>query len=98
MLDIENLNVELLVTEQKHIKLNFFDPEMAMVKPTAENIKVTTGEAISPVTLEFKPQGISMLSTQALPEGDAFPTKVELNVNGDTKSDVFTLKQETCSH
>ncbi len=98
MLEFDGINVEFVVTEDHSIILNYFDPELQPIAPVTGDVKVTTGEAISPVTILFKAENDSLVSISKLPEGNKFPTKVDITVGGKTQSDTFTLNHEASKH
>lgn len=90
---------EFLVLDGGKIKVTFFDESMNVVAPSGQSVSVVSGERISPVELSFTAQGDALVSTEALPSGNNFPTIVAIKPSADAEEVVtkFTLNLTDCS-
>ena len=90
---------EFFVQDNGKVKITFFDKEMNVVAPSGQSVSVVSGERISPVELTFTAEGDALVSTEALPAGNNFPTIVAIKSNADAKEVVtrLTLNLSDCS-
>lgn len=97
---IENVSpqAEFLVLDDRKVQITFFDESMTAVTPTSQEVTVVSGERTAPIELTFTAQGDSLVSAEALPEGNNFPTIVAIKTDADAADAVtkFTLNLSEC--
>ena len=90
---------EFFVMDDGRVQISFFDAEMNAVAPAGQTVSVISGERISPIELSFTAQGNVLLSAEALPKGNNFPTVVAIKNSPDSEEVItkFTLNLNDCS-
>lgn len=76
-------NAEFLVTPERKVQITFLDQTGKAIAPTGQQVTVYTGRRTAPVKLAFTPSGNALLSDSTVPEGDDFPTVVQIKVSAD---------------
>lgn len=98
---IENVSpkAEFVVLDGGKVQITFFDDAMKVVAPSSQVVSVVSGERSNPVELTFTAQGQSLISTEALPAGNNFPTIVAIKANADAEEVItkLTLNLNDCS-
>lgn len=97
---IENVTpkAEFVVLDGGKVQITFFDEAMKAIAPASQVVSVVSGERSSPVELTFSVQGQSLVSAEALPEGNNFPTIVAIKSNAEAEEVItkFTLNLSDC--
>lgn len=91
-------HAEFFVTTDRKVQITFLGEDGKPIAPAAQTVTVTAGERSAPVKLSFVRSGDSLLSEQTLPDGNNFPTVVQIKVTPDAKTVVekFTLNLSVC--
>lgn len=91
-------HVEFLVTKDKKIELRFVDDDNKVVAPGAQEITVTLGERAKPTKLTFAKEGDKLVSNGPIPEGNDYPTVVQIREKAGAKpvNEKFNLNQSKC--
>jgi hypothetical protein len=89
---------EFFVTSDRKVQITFLGKDGKAIAPDAQTVTVTAGERSAPTKLTFVKSGNVLVSKQALPEGDGFPTVVQIKVTPDAKTVVekFNLSLANC--
>jgi hypothetical protein len=89
---------EFLVTAERKIEITFIGADGKPVAPADQVVTVTTGNRAAPTTLTFTKTGNSLLSDGVLPEGNGFPTVVQIKATPEAKASVarFNLNTSNC--
>lgn len=94
---IEDTNTEFFVTADKNIQITFYDADNKAITPPTKSVTVLSGPRSAPVEFTFKQDGTKLVSTETLPEGNNFPTAVELTYPDDKKVESrFNLDLSNC--
>ncbi|SHJ36001.1 hypothetical protein SAMN02745181_1870 [Rubritalea squalenifaciens DSM 18772] len=94
---IKESQAEFLVTDSRNVQITFFNESNEAQSPEGKTVLVLTGDRSNPVEMTFKVNGIHLVSEQTIPEGNNFPTAVEINLGGGKKfEDKFTLNLSDC--
>ena len=90
---------EFVVLDGGKVQITFFDDAMKVVAPASQIVSVVSGERSNPAELTFTAQGQSLVSTEAIPAGNNFPTIVAIKADaaGDEMISKFTLNLTDCS-
>ena len=78
-------HVEFLVTPEKKVELRFVDDANKVVAPAAQEITVTLGERARPTKLTFTREGDKLVSSGPIPEGNDYPTVVQIREKAGAK-------------
>ncbi|MCB1228715.1 MAG: hypothetical protein KDN19_00520 [Verrucomicrobiae bacterium] len=91
-------HVEFLVTDDRKVKLTFLDEDLKPIPAAEQTATVFAGERTAPVKLGFVPDGDQLVSDQSLPEGNDFPTVVQLKMAPEAKPVIekFNLNLSLC--
>ena len=89
---------EFLVTAERKVQITFIGADGKPVAPADQVVTVTTGNRAAPTTLTFTKAGNSLLSDALIPEGNGFPTVVQIKATPKEKASVarFNLNTTTC--
>ena len=92
-------HAEFFLTPERKVQITFLDDQGGIVAPAGQQVTVITGERLSPVKLSFKPSGRGLLSEEAIPVGNGFPTVVQIRTTPDAKTatEKFYLDLAVCS-
>lgn len=91
-------HVEFLVTPDKKVELRFVDDANKVVAPGAQEITVTLGERAKPTKLTFAKEGDKLVSNAPIPEGNDYPTVVQIREKAGAKpvNARFNLNMTKC--
>ena len=92
-------HAEFFVTPDRHVQITFWDEAGGQVAPGDQTVKVTTGNRSAPTTLTFSESNGVLLSGGVVPDGNGFPTVVQIKPTPDAKTVVerFYLNTIVCS-
>jgi len=92
-------HAEFFVTSERRVQITFISEAGQPVSPADQIVKVTTGDRSAPTTLTFSPSGSVLLSDAVLPDGNGFPTVVQIKSDPSSATDVsrFYLNMIVCS-
>lgn len=91
-------HAEFFVTPDRKVQITFLGENGKAIAPAAQIVTVTAGERSAPTKLSFAKSGDVLLSEQALPAGNDFPTVVQIKVTPEAKATVekFNLNLSKC--
>ena len=92
-------HIEFLVTEDRKVKVTFLDEyNKTALAPGERSLTVIAGERSNPTRLKFAAEGNTLVSSNALPEGNNFPTAVQIKLTPDAKAVIekFNLNLADC--
>ena len=90
--------VEFLVTADRRIELRFVDSADKVVAPGEQEVTVTLGERAKPTRLTFSKEGDKLVSSGTIPEGNDYPTVVQIRAKAGAKpvNEKFNLNLTKC--
>lgn len=91
-------HVEFLVTKEKKVEIRFVDDDNKVVAPGTQTISVTLGDRANPTKLAFTKDGDKLVSDKAIPEGNDYPTVVQIKAEPKAKAvnSKFNLNLSKC--
>lgn len=91
-------HVEFFVNKDKKVEIRFIDDENKVVAPGEQVIAVTLGERSKPTKLTFTKEGDKLISDKAVPEGNDYPTVVQIKTDAKAKpvNARFNLNMTKC--
>lgn len=91
-------HVEFFVNKDKKVEIRFINDDMKVVAPAAQVINVTLGDRSAPSKLSFTKDGDKLVSDSIIPEGNDYPTVVQIKTTPDAKSvtEKFNLNLTQC--
>ncbi len=91
-------HAEFFVNKDKKVEIRFFDHDMKAVAPAEQVINIITGDRANPTKLTFTKDGDKFISDKTLPEGNNFPTVIQIKVNASDKSvtEKFNINLTKC--
>lgn len=91
-------HAEFVVTADRKVQITFIGEDGKVIAPSGQVVKVTTGSRSAPVKMTFQPAGTSIVSDQAVPEGNNFPVVVQIQAGTDAKvvTEKFMLNLTKC--
>jgi len=89
-------HLELLVTDDRKVKITFLDDKKQAVEPGATTVKLTCGDRANPVRMTFEKEGKSLVSKEELPEGKNFPAVLQVKNDGKPVFERFQLNLADC--
>ena len=91
-------HVEFLVTKDKKVEIRFVDDDNKVVAPADQVITVTLGERSKPTKLAFTKDGNKLVSDKVVPEGNDYPTVVQIKTDAKAKpiNARFNLNMTKC--
>lgn len=91
-------HAEFFVTPERKVQITFLNDKDKAVAPTAQTVMVICGDRSNPTKLSFTKSGNTLISDKALPEGNDFPTVVQIKVTPDAKTvtEKFNLNLNAC--
>lgn len=94
---IKGTHAEFFVTDSRNVQITFYGEDDAEISPEGKSVVVLTGNSSAPIEMNFKVADKHFVSEETLPEGNNFPTAVEIDL-GDGKKieDKFTLNLSDC--
>ena len=90
--------VEFFVTDDRKVRLTFVDASIKPIPAAAQVATVIAGDRSAPVKLSFVKDGDGLISEGTLPEGNNFPTVLQIKVNESAPSVIekFNLNLDDC--
>lgn len=91
-------HVEFLVTPAKTVELRFVGVANQVVPPGEQEVTVTLGERAKPTRLTFTREGDKLVSSGPVPEGNDYPTVVQIRAKAGAKpvNEKFNLNLTKC--
>ena len=91
-------HAEFLVTPERKVRITFVGDDGKPVAPADQTVIVTAGERAAPTTLTFTKTADGLLSEATLPDGNDYPTVVQIKPTPDSKTVVarFNLNTTIC--
>ncbi|HEX2747018.1 MAG TPA: hypothetical protein VHM91_03385 [Verrucomicrobiales bacterium] len=91
-------HVEFFVTKEKKVEIRFVDDDNKVVAPGTQEISVTLGERAKPTKLTFAKDGDKLVSDKTVPEGNDYPTVVQIRAKKGAKpvNEKFNLNMSKC--
>jgi hypothetical protein len=91
-------HVEFFVNKEKKVEIRFIDDANKVVAPGEQTITVTLGERSNPTKLTFTKVGDKLVSDKAVPEGNDYPTVVQIKTDAKAKpiNARFNLNMSKC--
>lgn len=92
-------HAEFFVMPDRHVQITFWDEAGSQVTPGEQTVKITTGQRSAPTTLTFVESNGVLRSDGRVPDGNDFPTVVQIKPSPDAKTVVerFYLNTIVCS-
>jgi hypothetical protein len=89
---------EFFVTPERKVQITFVGADGKAVAPAGQVVVVTTGQRSAPTRLSFTQAGNVLLSDAALPDGNGFPTVVQIKTTPEAKPVAarFNLNTTVC--
>ena len=91
-------HVEFFVNKDKKVEIRFLDDDSKVVAPGEQEVTVTLGDRSAPTKLTFTRDGNKLISDKTVPEGNDYPTVVQIREKAGVKgmSGRFNLNLEQC--
>ena len=91
-------HVEFFVNKEKKVEIRFIDDANKVVAPGEQTITVTLGERSKPTKLTFTKVGDKLVSDKTVPEGNDYPTVVQIKTDAKAKpiNARFNLNMSKC--
>ena len=91
-------HVEFFVNKDKKVEIRFVDDDNKVVAPAAQIITATLGDRSKPTKLIFTKDGDKLVSDKAVPEGNDYPTVVQIKTDAKAKAvnAKFNLNMSKC--
>lgn len=91
-------HAEFLVTKDKKVEIRFIDDDNKTVDPGTREVTVTLGQRTRPTKLTFKKDGDKLVSDKTVPEGNDYPTVVQIREKAGAKAvnAKFNLNMKDC--
>lgn len=91
-------HVEFLINKDKKVEIRFVDDDNKVVAPGEQVITATLGDRANPTKLTFTKEGDKLISDKAIPEGNDYPTVVQIKANAKAKAvnEKFNLNLSKC--
>ena len=91
-------HVEFFVNKDKKVEIRFVDDDNKVVAPGEQVISVTLGERAKPAKLTFTKDGDHLISDKVIPEGNDYPTVVQVKADAKAKAvnAKFNLNMNKC--
>jgi hypothetical protein len=91
-------HVEFFVNKDKKVEIRFVDDDNKVVAPGEQVISVTLGERAKPAKLTFTKEGDHLISDKVIPEGNDYPTVVQIKTSAKAKAvnEKFNLNMTKC--
>ncbi len=91
-------HVEFFVNKDKKVEIRFVDDDNKVVAPGEQVITATLGDRAKPTKLVFSKDGNKLISDQAVPAGNDYPTVVQIKANAKAKAvnAKFNLNMTKC--
>jgi len=91
-------HVEFFVNAEKMVELRFIDDALKVVAPATQVVTVVLGDRSAPTKLSFTQVGDKLVSDKTIPEGNDFPTVVQIREKEGAKpvNEKFNLNLNDC--
>lgn len=91
-------HAEFFVTAERKVQITFLDESGQAIAPTGQTVTVICGDRSNPTKLTFAKSGNSLVSEGMLPEGNDFPTVVQIKSTPEAKpvTEKFNLNLAEC--
>ena len=91
-------HVEFFVNAENKVELRFIDDDMKVVAPATQLVTVVLGDRSAPTKLSFTQVGDKLVSDKTIPEGNDFPTVVQIREKEGAKpvNEKFNLNLNDC--
>jgi hypothetical protein len=91
-------HAEFFVTAERKVQITFIGDDGKPVAPASQVVTVTAGDRSAPTKLTFTAKDNVLLSDAVLPEGNDFPTVVQIKPTPEAKTVYarFNLNMATC--
>ena len=91
-------HVEFFVTKDKKVEIRFVDDANKVVAPAEQVVTVTLGDRANPTKLTFTKDGEKLISDKPVPEGNDYPTVVQIKTTAKAKAvnEKFNLNLSNC--
>jgi hypothetical protein len=91
-------HAEFLVTNDKKVEIRFVDDSNKVVAPGQQDVTVTMGDRSKPTKLTFTKDGDKLVSDKTIPEGNDYPTVVQIREKAGAKAvnEKFNLNLSKC--
>ncbi len=91
-------HAEFLVTKDKKVEIRFFDHDGKAVAPGTQVVTATLGDRSKPTKLTFTKDGDKLVSDVKVPEGNDYPTVVQIKADAKAKAvnAKFNLNMTKC--
>lgn len=91
-------HAEFFVNKDKKVEIRFVGEDNKVVAPAAQVVTVTLGDRSKPTKLSFTKDGDKLISDKAVPEGNDYPTVVQIKADAKAKpvNAKFNLNLNKC--
>ena len=91
-------HLEFFVNKDKKVELRFIDDANKVVAPGEQVVTVTLGDRSKPTKLAFTKDGEKLISDKTVPEGNDYPTVVQIKTTPKAKTinSKFNLNMSKC--
>jgi hypothetical protein len=91
-------NAEFFVNAEKKVEIRFVDAASKVVPPGEQEVVVTLGDRSKPTRLTFTKDGDKLVSDKTVPEGNDYPTVVQIRQKAGAKAvkEKFNLNFTKC--
>ena len=91
-------HAEFLVNKDKKVEIRFVNDGNKVVAPGTQEVTVTLGERSKPTKLTFAKEGNMLVSDKTVPEGNDYPTVVQIRPKAGAKAvnEKFNLNMSKC--
>lgn len=77
---------EFFITEDRKVKITFLGEDKKAIAPAEQTVSAVGGKRNKPTKLAFTTEGESLISDQALPEGNMIPIVLTVKASPDAKT------------
>jgi hypothetical protein len=96
-------HAEFFVNKEKKVEIRFVDDDNKVVAPGEQIVTVSLGDRSKPTKLTFAKDGDKLVSDKAVPEGNDYPTVVQIKSGAKAKAvtarfNLNMTKCPTCDH
>lgn len=91
-------HAEFLVNKEKKVEIRFISGDGKVVAPGTQVVTATLGERSKPTKLTFTKEGDKLVSDKTVPEGNDYPTVVQIKADAKAKTvnSKFNLNLSQC--
>lgn len=90
--------VELVVSEDRYIRINFLDEDLEPVAAGDQVLSLIGGDRTAPFRLAFAKEGLGMVSDKPIPAGDDHPGVLQIKADADAEAVIerFHINLSNC--